>query len=115
MPDGERSMVEHQLHELNGYDTLVEVEGFEDENLAENIVKALNAQGHKIDGVFTHTENLQPVVGQICELLGIKQNPYSAYEKYDYHVLSLSCFYGKILLSNRRSLYLILSLWIFTV
>lgn len=59
-----------------------QVENFEADNLAENIANAVKASGTKIDGVFTHTENLQPIVGQVCEILGIKNNPYSAYEKY---------------------------------
>jgi hypothetical protein len=60
----------------------VQVENFEADNLAENIADAVKKSGIKIDGVFTHTENLQPVVGQVCEILGIKNNPYTAYEKY---------------------------------
>lgn len=75
-------MIEHQLHELNGYDHLVEVPEFDDvENLAKHIANALNDQKIAVDGIFTHTENLQPVVGQLCELLGIPNNPYPAYEK----------------------------------
>lgn len=44
-----------------------------------NIVEAVKAKGLKVDHVFSHYEQLQPCVGEVCELLGIKHNPYAAY------------------------------------
>ena len=31
-------------------------------------------------GVYSHVENLQPLIGAACEALGIKNNPHKAYQ-----------------------------------
>lgn len=49
------------------------------ENGNKNVAEAVKAKGIPIDHVFSHYEQLQPCVGEVAELLGIKHNPYSAY------------------------------------
>eukprot|EP01134_Creolimax_fragrantissima_P002163 CFRG2163T1 len=51
----------------------------DDANAASNIVKGVAESGLKIDAVFSRTEQWQPLVGQVCELLNIPCNPVSAY------------------------------------
>ncbi|KNC82730.1 hypothetical protein SARC_04972 [Sphaeroforma arctica JP610] len=81
MPEGERSVVEEQQQEREWYDNLITVDGWDDDDMALNIANAVKETGIKMDGVFTHTENLQTVLGQVCEYLGIKQNPALAFQK----------------------------------
>jgi len=43
------------------------------------IAEAVARDGLRVDAVFSRTEQYQPLVGQLCELLGIPNNPASAY------------------------------------
>ncbi|KNC85639.1 hypothetical protein SARC_02212 [Sphaeroforma arctica JP610] len=45
----------------------------------ETIVEAVKKSGITYDGVFSHLENMQPLVGEVAELLNISCNPADAY------------------------------------
>eukprot|EP01134_Creolimax_fragrantissima_P006053 CFRG6053T1 len=79
-PDDEADKVYQKYVEKNLIHAHLTVPDMYEETGGASIAEAAKKTGKKYDAVFSHFEHLQPVIGEVAELLNIKHNPYKAYQ-----------------------------------
>ena len=78
-PNTTDDKVYHQYKDNNLIDDAIAVPEMYGETAGQAIAAGVKANGGEFHCVFSHFEQLQPLCGEVAELIGVKHNPLSAY------------------------------------